>query len=79
MLGRDKLEKLIESAWSSMEDETPPDATLGACLLIAEVRVRSDGDALTAFYVVSSDPRGWVQRALLEEAATAQVFAGDGA
>ncbi len=75
MIGSDKLQELAKVAFDSMEAEAPPDAFIGAVLLITEVRIREGDGSSTAFYVHCSDARGWVQRALLEEAATAQVMA----
>jgi hypothetical protein len=75
MLGKDKLTQLADSAFETMEAESPPDSFVGAAMLIVEMRIREGGDNATAFYVVSTDSRGWVQRALLEEARVAQVFA----
>jgi hypothetical protein len=76
MLGKDKLTKLMDKAFETMDGDSPPDATIGATLLITEVRLRDGSDTATAFYVFSSDPRGWIQRALLDEARTAQMFSG---
>lgn len=76
MLGKEKLDALTNTAFELMEAEAPEDATLGACMLVCEVRIRlPNGEESTAFYTHSTDRRGWVQRALLEEAQSA-AFAG---
>jgi hypothetical protein len=77
MLGKEKLDAFTGTAFGLMEEETPDDATLGACLMICEVRVRQPGgEELTAFYMHSTDKRGWVQRALIEEAQAAGAMVG---
>jgi hypothetical protein len=75
VIGKEKLTGLADTAFDLMEGEAPDDATIGACVLVCEVRIRQpNGDEATAFYMHSTDRRGWVQRALLEEAQTAAAF-----
>lgn len=75
MIGKEKLASLADTAFELMEGETPADATLGACMLICEVRIRQpNGEEATAFYTHSTDRRGWVQRAMLDEAAAGATF-----
>lgn len=69
MLGRDKLDKLVESAETIISDETPDDAQIGVAMLVVEVRDIIGGG--TAFYTFCSDKREWIQRALLNEATVA--------
>lgn len=79
MLGKEKLTGLADTAFDLMEGESPADATLGACVLVCEVRIRQpNGEEATAFYMHSTDRRAWVQRALLEEAQTASMFEAQG-
>lgn len=69
MIGKEKIDAFAGTAFELMEGEAPDDATLGACLMVCEVRIRQgNGEETTAFYLHSTDKRGWVQRALLEEA-----------
>jgi hypothetical protein len=77
VIGKEKLTSFAETAFDLMEGEAPDDATLGACVLVCEVRLRQpNGEEATAFYMHSTDKRGWVQRALLEEAQTSSMFEG---
>lgn len=79
VLGKEKIASFTETAFLLMEEEAPPDATVGACLMVCEVRIRQpNGEEVTAFYLHSTDKRGWVQRALLEEAQSASAFAAGG-
>ncbi len=65
MLGREKVNSLIEAAFETMEEENGDTALVGACLLLVEVRTAEDE---TAFYTFSNDRRQWIQRALITEA-----------
>lgn len=73
MLGRDKLDKLVESAETVIAEETPDDAQVGVAMLVVEVRDVIGGG--TAFYTFCTDKREWIQRALIQEAGTAIEFA----
>ena len=66
MIGKEKLISLADDAFDQMEEEAPDVATLGAVVLICEVRMR-DPDQ-TAIYEFSTDSRTWVQKAILREA-----------
>lgn len=72
MLGRDKLDKLIDSAEKLVTDENPDDAVVGVAMLVVEVRGTIDGG--TAFYTFCTDKREWIQRAMVQEAANAVEF-----
>jgi hypothetical protein len=78
MLGKDKLDKLVAVAFDTVEGEAPPDAFIGAAMLIVEVRIKDGDGQQTGFYTFSTDARGWIQRALLEEAQAAQTFSVPG-
>lgn len=65
MLGREKVNTLVEAAFSTMEEENGETALVGTCLLLVEVRTAEDE---TAFYTFSNDRRQWIQRALITEA-----------
>ena len=65
MLGREKVESLVEAAFKTMEEENGDTALVGTCLLVFEVRTDHDE---TAFYSFSNDQRQWIQRALITEA-----------
>lgn len=65
MLGREKLQSLVEHAFATMEEENGDTALVGTVLLLCEVRTDHDE---TAFYTFSNDKRQWIQRALITEA-----------
>lgn len=72
MLGRDKLDKLVEGAFTTMEEEAPSaDTYVGVALLIVEART---AEGATAFYTFCTDKRQWIQRATIEEARAAIEF-----
>jgi hypothetical protein len=69
MLGRDKLDKLVGTAFATMEEEQPsPETFVGVALLIVECRT---SEGATAFYTFCTDKRQWIQRAAVQEAAQA--------
>ena len=65
MLGREKMQALLDTAFETMEEENGDTAIAGTCLLLVEVRTEHDE---TAFYTFSNDKRQWIQRALITEA-----------
>ena len=65
MLGREKVEALVEQAFKTMEEENGDTALVGTVLMVFEVRTDFDE---TAFYSFSNDKRQWIQRALITEA-----------
>ncbi len=65
MLGREKVQTLMEAAFATMEEENGDTALVGTALLLFEVRTDNDE---TAFYTFSNDKRQWIQRALITEA-----------
>jgi hypothetical protein len=65
VLGRDKVDKLVEAAFETLEEENGDTALVGTVLLVCEVRTDYDS---TAFYTFSNDKRQWIQRALITEA-----------
>jgi len=65
MLGREKVQKLLDAAFETMEEENGDTALVGTVLLVCEVRTDYDS---TAFYSFSNDKRQWIQRALITEA-----------
>ena len=65
MLGREKVNSLIDAAFETMEGENGDTAIVGTVLLVCEVRTDQDE---TAFYTFSNDKRQWIQRALITEA-----------
>jgi hypothetical protein len=65
MLGREKVQSLVDAAFGTMESENGDTALVGTVLLVFEVRTEHDE---TAFYSFSNDKRQWIQRALITEA-----------
>lgn len=65
MLGREKMQALLEQAFVTMEEENGDTALVGTVLILCEVRTDHDE---TAFYTFSNDKRQWIQRALITEA-----------
>lgn len=70
--GRDKLDRLVEKAFSEMDSENGATAFVGVALIVAEVRTE---DNETAFYTFATDKREWIQKAMIHEAGTAIEFA----
>lgn len=71
MLGREKLETLIESSFETLEEENEDASFVGVAMLVVEAR---SGDGVTAWYTFCSDKRVWVQKAAIEEAGMAVEF-----
>jgi hypothetical protein len=71
MLGREKMNTLLEAAFETMEGENGETALVGTVLILCEVRTENDE---IAFYTFSNDRRQWIQRALVNEAQEAIEF-----
>jgi hypothetical protein len=72
LLGRAKVDSLVDAAFATMEDESGHDDVVGVTMLVFEVR---GADGVTSFYTFCNDKREWIQRAAIEEARQAIEFA----
>lgn len=76
MIGLGKLTDFAETAFESMQEDSPDDAILGVCILVCEVKMPDTSE--TAIFLHSTDRRTWIQRALMQEAQTAAWMVEDG-